>query len=161
MAKLERFENRLQAGALLAQRLGSYARRPDVIVLALPRCGVPVGFAVAQELEVPLDILLVRKLGVPGHLFAHGSGSSRLSPRNNYVAGELRKAGMGTLLLDLLTPDEDRNHQTRFNISLLTERLNTAADWLRHNSSTASLPIGLFGASTGAAAALQLAAAVR
>ena len=91
-------------------------------------------------------------------LFAHGSGSSRLSPRNNYVAGELRKAGMGTLLLDLLTPQEDRNYQTRFNISLLTERLNTAADWLRDNGSTAALPISLFGASTGAAAALQLAA---
>lgn len=103
-------------------------------------------------LELPLD-----PIGII--LFAHGSGSSRLSPRNNYVADELRKAGMGTLLLDLLTPDEDRNYQTRFNISLLTERLNTAAEWLQHNSSTASLPIGLFGASTGAAAALQLAAA--
>ena len=91
-------------------------------------------------------------------LFAHGSGSSRLSPRNNYVAGELRNAHMGTLLLDLLTPQEDRNYQTRFDISLLTQRLNTAADWLRQYERTRPLPIGLFGASTGAAAALQLAA---
>ena len=91
-------------------------------------------------------------------LFAHGSGSSRLSPRNNYVAGELRKASMGTLLLDLLTPQEDQTYQTRFNIDLLTERLNVAADWLRHRASSAALPLGLFGASTGAAAALQLAA---
>lgn len=67
MAKLERFDNRLQAGELLAQRLHHYAGRSDVIVLALPRGGVPVGFAVARELDVPLDILLVRKLGVPGH----------------------------------------------------------------------------------------------
>ena len=67
MAKLERFDNRLQAGALLAQRLQHFAGRTDVIVLALPRGGVPVGFAVARELDVPLDILLVRKLGVSGH----------------------------------------------------------------------------------------------
>ncbi|CAN7280652.1 phosphoribosyltransferase [Pseudoduganella sp. LjRoot289] len=67
MAKLERFENRLDAGVQLAQRLSHYAGRTDVTVLALPRGGVPVGFAVARALQVPLDILLVRKLGVPGH----------------------------------------------------------------------------------------------
>lgn len=92
-------------------------------------------------------------------LFAHGSGSSRLSPRNNYIAGELRKAELGTLLMDLLTPDEDRDYQRRFDIALLTQRLNAALDWLRQYRSTASLPVGLFGASTGAAAALQVAAA--
>jgi putative phosphoribosyl transferase len=92
-------------------------------------------------------------------LFAHGSGSSRLSPRNNYVAGELRHAQQGTLLLDLLTKQEDQDYRTRFDISLLTQRLDTAAAWLRQNGSTQSLPIGLFGASTGAAAALQVAAA--
>ncbi|PWF48407.1 dienelactone hydrolase family protein [Massilia glaciei] len=108
--------------------------------------------AMQGMLELPPD-----PVGVV--LFAHGSGSSRLSPRNNYVAGELRKANMGTLLLDLLTPQEDRNVSTRFNIGLLTERLGTAAEWLRHHASTAALPLGLFGASTGAAAALQLAAA--
>jgi putative phosphoribosyl transferase len=88
MAKLERFENRLQAGALLAQRLGSYARRSDVIVLALPRGGVPVGFAVAQALEVPLDILLVRKLGVPGH--------------EEYALGAIASGGLTVLQPDVV-----------------------------------------------------------
>ncbi len=87
-------------------------------------------------------------------LFAHGSGSSRLSPRNNYVAGELRKAGFGTLLMDLLTKEEDLNYQTRFNISLLIERLKSATDWLMDCKPTKNLCIGYFGASTGAAAAL-------
>jgi dienelactone hydrolase len=91
-------------------------------------------------------------------LFAHGSGSSRLSPRNNYVARVLREAGVGTLLLDLLSPIEDRSVQTRFDIGLLTQRLRTAAEWLRAQDATSQLPLGLFGASTGAAAALRLAA---
>jgi len=91
-------------------------------------------------------------------LFAHGSGSSRLSPRNNYVARVLREAGIGTLLLDLLTQDEERKRATRFDIALLAARLRTAADWLRTQDATMTLPLGLFGASTGAAAALRLAA---
>ena len=91
-------------------------------------------------------------------LFAHGSGSSRLSPRNNYVAAELRKAGLGTLLMDLLTRAEDRDYETRFAITLLAERLADAVRWLREEPSVGLLPIGLFGASTGAAAALQIAA---
>jgi putative phosphoribosyl transferase len=91
-------------------------------------------------------------------LFAHGSGSSRLSPRNNYVAGELRRARLGTLLLDLLTKQEDQYYRTRFDITLLTQRLNTAVDWLRQRDNTCLLQLGLFGASTGAAAALQVAA---
>jgi alpha-beta hydrolase superfamily lysophospholipase len=91
-------------------------------------------------------------------LFAHGSGSSRLSPRNNHVAHVLRDAGIGTLLLDLLTPDEDRQAHNRFDITLLTSRLRTAAAWLGTQEATTALPLGLFGASTGAAAALQLAA---
>ncbi len=66
MTKLKRFKDRMQAGELLSHRLTAYARRPDVIVLALPRGGVPVGFVVAKKLAVPLDILLVRKLGFPG-----------------------------------------------------------------------------------------------
>jgi putative phosphoribosyl transferase len=90
-------------------------------------------------------------------LFAHGSGSSRLSPRNNYVAKVLREVLIGTLLLDLLTEDEDRDYKTRFDISLLTTRLGDAAAWLRARPGTGTLPLGLFGASTGAAAALQLA----
>ncbi len=90
-------------------------------------------------------------------LFSHGSGSSRLSPRNAYVAQALHEVGIGTLLLDLLTPLEDFDPNMRFDIALLTQRLHCAVDWLGGQVSTESLPIGLFGASTGAAAALQLA----
>lgn len=91
-------------------------------------------------------------------LFAHGSGSSRFSSRNNYVAGVLRDASLGTLLIDLLTPQENQIYQTRFDIALLTQRLQAATGWLERHEETALLPLGLFGASTGAAAALQLAA---
>lgn len=91
-------------------------------------------------------------------LFAHGSGSSRLSPRNNYVAAQIRHAHVGTLLLDLLTLQEDQNYRTRFDISLLTQRLGIAVEWLGQDKATQALPLGLFGASTGAAAALQTAA---
>ncbi|MBW7956423.1 MAG: dienelactone hydrolase family protein [Deltaproteobacteria bacterium] len=91
-------------------------------------------------------------------LFAHGSGSSRHSPRNNYVAGVLRKAGLGTLLMDLLTRDEDIDYETRFDIGLLAERLDAATTWLAEEDATKSLRIGYFGASTGAAAALRSAA---
>ncbi|MGI4718079.1 MAG: dienelactone hydrolase family protein [Janthinobacterium lividum] len=91
-------------------------------------------------------------------LFAHGSGSGRLSPRNNQVAATLRDAGIGTLLLDLLTPDEDRDRAQRFDIALLAERLGLAAAWLGTEPLTAPLSLGLFGASTGAGAALRLAA---
>lgn len=104
-------------------------------------------------------------LEIPGHavglvLFAHGSGSSRHSPRNNYVAGVLREAGVGTLLMDLLTPDEDRNYSRRFDIGLLTARLLAAVRWVATQEGTRDLPLGLFGASTGAAAALDAAAAL-
>jgi putative phosphoribosyl transferase len=91
-------------------------------------------------------------------LFAHGSGSSRHSPRNNYVAAVLREARIGTLLLDLLSPAEDRRSENRFDIGLLVDRLQLAAHWLQAQPLSASLKLGLFGASTGAAAALQLAA---
>jgi putative phosphoribosyl transferase len=94
-------------------------------------------------------------------IFAHGSGSSRFSPRNNYVAGQLRECGIGTLLLDLLTEDEDRDGSTRFDIQLLTLRLAGAVNWIKLNKDIGSHPIGLFGASTGAAAALQVAAFFR
>jgi putative phosphoribosyl transferase len=96
-------------------------------------------------------------------LFAHGSGSSRHSPRNRYVAEVLQAAGLGTLLMDLLTRDEDEidrfTRQFRFDIGLLAERLTGAIDWLERRPETRELPIGLFGASTGAAAALRAAAA--
>ncbi len=91
-------------------------------------------------------------------LFAHGSGSSRHSPRNNYVARMLREHGVGTMLMDLLTPEEDQDYSQRFDIGLLTERLLDAARWVKAKPETASLPLGYFGASTGAAAALQAAA---
>ncbi|TXI30457.1 MAG: alpha/beta hydrolase [Nitrosomonas oligotropha] len=91
-------------------------------------------------------------------LFAHGSGSSRFSPRNTYVASVLQQHGIGTLLFDLLTRAEDQDYAQRFDIDLLTQRLLAATDWLQVNPATKSLKIGYFGASTGAAAALQAAA---
>lgn len=95
-------------------------------------------------------------------LFVHGSGSSRHSPRNQFVARIIREAGIGTLLFDLLTPDEEAvdqyNRQFRFDIGLLTQRLNDATRWLINTTPYHSLSIGYFGSSTGAAAALTAAA---
>ena len=95
-------------------------------------------------------------------LFAHGSGSSRHSPRNRYVAGVLNEVGLATLLVDLLTPEEEavdvRTGHLRFNIELLARRLLGAAGWLKMRPETRQLAIGYFGASTGAAAALVAAA---
>lgn len=95
-------------------------------------------------------------------LFAHGSGSGRLSPRNQYVASELNGVQMATVLADLLTDEEekadDRNRALRFDISLLTSRLVGIVDWTKTNDLIATLPVGVFGASTGAAAALDAAA---
>jgi putative phosphoribosyl transferase len=103
------------------------------------------------QLELP-----ARPRGVV--LFAHGSGSSRLSPRNRQVAQILERYDLGTLLFDLLLPPEER-HAT-FDIELLADRLAAATRWLRAQSATASLPLGYFGASTGAAAALLAASHV-
>lgn len=106
-------------------------------------------------------------LAVPEHakglvVFAHGSGSSRFSQRNGFVAEILNEAGVATLLFDLLTPEEEdidlRTRELRFDIDLLTGRLIGVIDWVSRNAATAALPIGLFGASTGAAAALGAAA---
>jgi putative phosphoribosyl transferase len=93
-------------------------------------------------------------------VFSHGSGSGRFSTRNRYVAGELRQAGIGTLLLDLLSEEEDRDYDKRFDIPLLTERLGDAVRFVERHASTRALPVGLFGASTGAASALRVAAAM-
>ena len=113
---------------------------------------IPAGGATVEGmLEIP-----ERAVGLV--LFAHGSGSSRHSPRNNYVAGVLRQAGVGTLLMDLLTPEEDRDYERRFDIALLTQRLLDAARWVVSQAATRELPLGFFGASTGAAAALEAAA---
>jgi len=114
--------------------------------------------------HIPADTVTVEgMLEIPERasglvLFAHGSGSSRHSPRNNYVAGVLRQAGIGTLLMDLLTMEEDRDYAQRFDIGLLTQRLLAAANWVGVQESTRNLPLGFFGASTGAAAALEAAA---
>ena len=95
-------------------------------------------------------------------LFAHGSGSSRHSPRNRYVAGELQASGLATVLADLLTPAEEqldaRTGRLRFDIGLLAARVMALTDWVTEYRPTAGLPVGLFGASTGAAAALVAAA---
>ena len=91
-------------------------------------------------------------------IFAHGSGSSRLSPRNRFVGGLLQKAGMGTLLFDLLTAKEDEIYENRFDIPLLTGRLKAVTLWTREQTETAKLKIGYFGASTGTSVALVAAA---
>jgi putative phosphoribosyl transferase len=111
------------------------------------------------ELEGILDI----PEGAQGIvLFAHGSGSGRHSPRNRYVAEVLREAGLATLLIDLLTPEEEavdlRTRHLRFDIGLLADRLSGATDWLARNPDTQELRVGYFGASTGAGAALVAAA---
>lgn len=120
--------------------------------------------AIKKRVSIPADqVLLDGMLELPENaggivLFAHGSGSSRHSPRNNFVAGVLRTFGTGTLLFDLLTGREDTDYQTRFDIPLLTRRLLAAIRWAEQEESTRHLAIGCFGASTGAAAALQAAA---
>lgn len=127
--------------------------RPDDVERTV---GVPAG-----------HVTLEGTMGVPTNatgvvLFAHGSGSSRFSPRNRFVATTLRRAGLATLLLDLLSPSEEEvdevTRQHRFDIAMLADRLIVTIDWLRAQAETADLPIGLFGASTGGGAALVAAA---
>ena len=108
-------------------------------------------------------IVLEGLLGIPERpvglvAFAHGSGSGRFSPRNQFVARRLQAGGFVTLLLDLLTPDEADDRRKVFDIDLLADRLLMALAWLRRQTPTAALKVGLFGASTGAGAALQAAA---
>jgi putative phosphoribosyl transferase len=126
--------------------------------------------AAAAEQVVHIDVgpvTLEGNLGIPPRargvvLFAHGSGSSRHSPRNRYVAGQLRQAGLATLLVDLLTPAEEAEDlvtgHLRFDIGLLAGRLVGATRWLTQEPRTHDLPVGHFGASTGAGAALVAAA---
>jgi putative phosphoribosyl transferase len=120
------------------------------------------------EMKIPVGNVVVEGIMtlIPGAkgivLFAHGSGSSRFSPRNQYVAKEFNKANIGTLLFDLLTTEEEEEDivtaEYRFNIALLAKRLIGATEWLRHDPKTKKLSFGYFGASTGAAAALIAAA---
>jgi len=124
--------------------------------------------AVREVVQIPAgNVLLTGDLIVPPQaagivVFAHGSGSSRRSPRNKYVASLLRDSNLGTLLFDLLTPEEEsidiRTRHLRFDIPLLARRLVAATRWLKGQEEAEELPIGFFGASTGAAAALVAAA---
>jgi dienelactone hydrolase len=114
----------------------------------------------SQLVNIPADsVILEGVLDVPHDtqaliIFAHGSGSSRHSKRNKYVAQVLREVGLGTLLFDLLTRDEDVIYENRFDIPLLANRLVAATRWIKKQQQTKDLKIGYFGASTGAAAAL-------
>jgi putative phosphoribosyl transferase len=123
---------------------------------------------IQEQVKIPInDVELTGDFVCPAGatglvVFAHGSGSSRLSPRNQFVAGEIQAAGMGTLLFDLLTPAEESKDVTsgvwRFDIPLLTRRLVLATRWLTEQDSARGLGVGYFGSSTGAAAALVAAA---
>lgn len=117
---------------------------------------IPVGkFSLEGNLKIPKEAA-----GIV--LFAHGSGSSRHSPRNQFVAGVLQKAGIGTLLIDLFSAEEEKKDdltgELRFDIPFLAKRLGAVTDWLVKNPATSTYKIGYFGASTGAAAALACAA---
>ncbi|MCO5723257.1 dienelactone hydrolase family protein [Robiginitalea marina] len=123
--------------------------------------------SVDSELHIPLEkVTLKGRFRLPENpkgiiLFSHGSGSSRKSPRNNYVAEILYQQGLGSLLFDLLTEEEDQVYENRFNIGLLTRRLITVTDWVLVYAYRPNLPLGYFGASTGAASALRAAAHFR
>lgn len=117
-----------------------------------------------RDVQVKIDHLVLEgTLAVPPGasgvvIFAHGSGSSRFSPRNIFVAEEMQKNGIATLLIDLLTEKEDEVVESRFDIGLLTERLGGVVAWIGTDAAMQGLAVGLFGASTGAAAALNAAA---
>lgn len=119
-----------------------------------------------SQVQIPAGpVHLVGELALPREAFglvafAHGSGSSRLSPRNQLVARQLHQAGLGTLLFDLLTEQESQIRANVFDMALLAERLVAATDWLGHQPDASGLPLGYFGASTGAGAALIAAARV-
>ncbi|MFI1460859.1 dienelactone hydrolase family protein [Nocardia carnea] len=123
---------------------------------------------VDEEVRIPVgDIHLDARIRLPAPncgivVFAHGTGSGRHSPRNRHVAAVLERAGLGTVLLDLLTAEEEHRdlstRELRFDIPLLSGRLAATVDWLADRATTAENPVGLFGASTGAAAALRTAA---
>lgn len=119
---------------------------------------------IKKILDIKIDLIsLEGELTIPQNasglvIFVHGSGSSRFSPRNNYVAKVLQKNSLATFLVDLLTKVEDLDYEYRFNIDLLTERLIKITEYFKENEETKNLKIGYFGASTGAAAAIKAAA---
>jgi putative phosphoribosyl transferase len=116
------------------------------------------------DIEIPLSTVTLKgDLVLPENaigivVFSHGSGSSRFSPRNKMVAELIQQQNIGTFLFDLLTEEEDQIYENRFNIDLLTNRLIETTEWLMANEITKDIPIGYFGASTGAASALKAAA---
>lgn len=115
-----------------------------------------------REVTLGGELALRAFLGVPSGaqgivIFAHGSGSGRMSPRNNHVAARLRQAGLATLLLDLLTPYEEQDRRNVFDIDLLARRLRLAVEWAADQPDTAKLRPGYFGASTGGGAAIRAA----
>jgi dienelactone hydrolase len=122
--------------------------------------------AVERTVRIPISSMMLEgKLIIPKKakglvIFAHGSGSSRKSPRNNYVARALEDNGIGTLLFDLLSEEEDFVYENRFNISLLAERLIAATEWVGKQPEVKDLRLGYFGSSTGSAAALVAAAKI-
>ncbi len=131
----------------------------------MPNFAAPIADGVPEPVHVPIDnrFALPGTLSLPPHpvgivVFAHGSGSSRRSPRNLFVAERLFEANLGWLLFDLLTDAEAQSRTNVFDIRFLAERLQTATDWVASYPATRGLPIGYFGASTGAAAALCAAA---
>lgn len=149
-----------------------FAQTPDdeverLLARAAALAGAPAGDTVANDPEVLVQagpVLLPGSLTLPEDpagivVFVHGSGSSRHSPRNRYVASVLNDRGIATLLFDLLTPDEEHDRRLVFDIELLAERLGDATAWVREYESTAGLPVCYFGASTGGGAALAAAAA--
>lgn len=117
-----------------------------------------------KNISIPLEsVTLEGILTIPEDakalvLFSHGAGSSRLSPRNNFVAEVLNEAGIATLLFDLLTEEEDEIYENRFDIPRLTERLVAVTEWVSEQPELKNLPLGYFGSSTGAASALNAAA---
>ncbi|MGA2320524.1 MAG: phosphoribosyltransferase family protein [Solirubrobacteraceae bacterium] len=137
-----------EVAALLAEHAGAVAR--EVAIEAAP------GVVLSGDLTVPPGAYVRGAVA-----FAHGSGSSRLSPRNRQVAGALNEGGFATLLFDLLTPQEEVDRANVFDIPLLAQRLVAATRWLRRQPETARLALGYFGASTGSAAALLAAAELR
>jgi putative phosphoribosyl transferase len=154
---------RIDSGQIDRLRFGAYLHRfKESVVMSAP--------VAARQTRQDLDReVAIGSLQLSGHLrlpasaaalviFAHGSGSSRFSPRNRAVAEALNAQGMGTLLFDLLTTDEEQDRANVFDISLLSERLVDVVDWIDAQPKLAGLPLGLFGASTGAAAALVAAA---
>jgi putative phosphoribosyl transferase len=148
----------------VTELLDAAARRPSAGATGATDPADPAAAEIDAEVEIPVgEVYLGAHLRIPPAatglvLFAHGSGSSRHSPRNRFVAEVLHQAGLGTLLLDLLTPEEEPSRANVFDIELLADRLTGATEWVGSQPETASLPVGYFGASTGAGAALWAAA---